>query len=336
MGKVVTLGEIMLRFSTETGIRIPQAESFSIHYGGGEANVAISLANYGHQVLFASKVPANGLGEAVKKHLNRFGVDTRHLLFGGDRLGTYYLESGVGERAANVIYDRAGSSFAAMEQLEWNLESLFNGVDIFHISGITPALSEKWRALALDIVQMAKKSGCKISFDVNYRSKLWSPEQAGKFLTQILPYVDYCSAGSLDAQKLLEIPSYSGTGRKEEMTYYYQAMQKRYPNISVFYSTNRTVNSASVNQLIGTMWAERNFYESQCHMIDPIVDRVGGGDAFAGGVLHSLLNKDTYSKAICFATAAAALKHTVYGDSNQFNQQEVENFLYFGSGKIVR
>ncbi|MGC6767999.1 PfkB family carbohydrate kinase [Enterococcus sp. LJL128] len=336
MGKVVTLGEIMLRLSTDGGIRIAQSEGFSAHYGGGEANVAVSLANYGHQVSFASKVPANGLGEAVKKHLNRYGVDTSALLSGGARLGTYYLESGAGERAASVIYDRAGSSFATMETSEWDLQKLFDGVDIFHVSGITPALSDSWKQLTLELITSAKNAGCKISFDVNYRGKLWSREEAGETIRQILPYVDYCSAGNLDAQHFLEIPAYDKTADEEETIYYYRSMQEKYPNISVFYSTRRKVHSASANELIGTLWAAGTYYESQCHQINPIIDRVGGGDAFAGGVLHGLLSSYDYQQVIRFATAASALKHTVHGDCNQFSCEEVESFLAAGSGKIVR
>lgn len=336
MGKVVTLGEIMLRLSTTAGTRLAQAEDFSAHYGGGEANVAISLANYGHHAVFASKVPTNELGHAVKKHLNRYGVDTSQLLMGGPRLGTYYLEAGVGERGASVVYDRAGSSFAVMEKLEWTLEELFQNTDIFHLSGITPALSASWRELTVTLLKAAKKAGCKISFDVNYRGKLWTPEEAGKSIRAILPYVDYCSAGSLDAQLFLGIPPYTGESDKEETIYYYQKMQEPYPNISVFYSTKRTVHSASVNELTGTLWADGAYYESQCHLIDPIIDRVGGGDAFAGGILHGLLMKDSYQKVVDFATAASALKHTVHGDCNQFSQEEVEAFLALGSGKIRR
>ena len=152
MGKVVTLGEIMLRLSTPVGIRVAQTENFAVHYGGGEANVAISLANYGHQVTFASKVPDNSLGEAAKKHLSRYGVSTEFVRTGGTRLGTYYLETGTGERAASVVYDRAYSSFAQIEEMEWDLHELFSGVEIFHISGITAALSKNWQSMTVALV----------------------------------------------------------------------------------------------------------------------------------------------------------------------------------------
>lgn len=335
MGKVVTLGEIMLRLSTQQGLRLAQSEGFEAHYGGGEANVAISLANYGHEVAFASKVPENSLGEAVKRHLQRYGVATNFLLQGGPRLGTYYMESGIGERAASVIYDRAGSSFAGMQEVEWDMAKLFDHVDIFHISGITPALSANWRKLTLTLMQAAKKAGCKISFDINYRGKLWTQKEAGETLQDLLPLVDYCSAGKMDALYLLEIPEMPKE-QPNEAIYYYQKMQELFPNIQVFYSTKREVYSASANQLIGTLWMENQYYESQAHRIDPIVDRVGGGDAFSGGVLHGLLNKDAPQSIINFATAASALKHTIHGDCNQFSQTEVESFLAAGSGKIIR
>ena len=334
MGKVVTLGEIMLRLSTNSGVRIAQADSLHAHYGGGEANVAISLANFGHDVYFASKTPENGLGEGVEKHLNRYRVHTDFLLKGGSRLGTYYVEAGIGERAANVIYDRTGSSFAEMTESEWQKEELFSNVDIFHISGITPALSLNWKKITILLVKAAKEAGCKISFDINYRGKLWSQKEAGETMSEILPLVDYCSAGKLDAIYLLGISEY--TGEENELAYYYPEIQMKFPNISILYSTKRNVLSASNNELIGTLWMNNSYYESQKHLINPIIDRVGGGDAFAGGVLHGILVQNTPQEMINFATAASALKHTVYGDCNQFSEQEVTSFLLAGSGKINR
>lgn len=334
MGKVVTLGEIMLRFSTQQGVRLAQSDDLAVHYGGGEANVAISLANYGHKALFASKVPQNPLGEAVKKHLNRYGVCTDFLLQGGQRLGTYYVESGIGQRAASVVYDRAGSSFASMTSLEWEPDKLFADVDIFHVSGITPALSKAWRSFTLELMKAAKARGCKISFDINYRGKLWSQAEASAVLKTLLPYVDYCSAGKLDALYLMGISEYSG--QEDELPYYYAELQKLYPNIQLFYSTKREVKSASENTLIGTLWTDQTYYQSKMHLLSPIVDRVGGGDAFCGGILHGILTQQEPQKNVDFATAASALKHTVQGDCNQFSQEEVNSFLAAGSGKIIR
>ncbi|MHC5249671.1 PfkB family carbohydrate kinase [Enterococcus sp. LJL90] len=335
MAKIVTLGEIMLRLSSTEGIRLTDSKQLAAHYGGGEANVAISLANYGHQVAYASKVPDNSLGTAVSQHLRKFGVNTAFLLKGGPRLGTYYMETGIGERAAAVIYDRVGSSFAEMKAIEWDTDALFDGVEIFHISGITPALSPTWQLLTLSLIKEAREKGCKISFDINYRGKLWTQAQASIVLQQILPYVDYLSAGKLDALHLLGIPA-SPENTENDLLYYYQEIKKMYPNIHLIYSTKRTVQSASTNLLIGTLFIENKYYESQLHEISPIVDRVGGGDAFAGGVIHGLLSNWQPQNIISFATAASALKHTIHGDCNQFTETEVSNFLAAGSGKIVR
>ncbi|AEB30156.1 2-dehydro-3-deoxygluconokinase [Carnobacterium sp. 17-4] len=337
MGKVVTLGEIMMRLSTNPGKRLSHAQQFEVCYGGGEANVAISLANYGHEVSFASKVPNNDLGQSVKKFLNGYGVSTSQLLFGGQRLGLYYMEAGVGKRSANVIYDRVGSSFGDMKKIEWNINTLFEDVDLFHISGITSALSKEWKNLTIDLIKMAKKAGVKISFDINYRSKMWSLEEARETIKLILPYVDYCSAGDMDARYILNISKYSGDiDDKNEMVYYYQEMQRLFPNIEVFYSTKRITHSATENDLTGNIWMGKHYYESNCHNINPIVDRIGGGDAFSGGVLHGLLCQYDPQMIIKFATAASALKHTVYGDCNQFSVSEVNDFLETGIGKINR
>lgn len=337
MEKVVTLGEIMLRLSTVAGTRLTLADSLSIHYGGGEANVAISLANFGHDTTFASMVPANGLGKAAKKHLQRFGVDTTQLLSGGPRLGTYYLEAGVGERAASVIYDRAGSSFATLTELPWNLDELFADAEIIHLSGITAALSKNWRTMLLQLMKSAKAHGVKVSFDVNYRGTLWTQAEAGDFLKKALPYVDYLSAGKMDAQFLLQVTPYTGEKNTQaETIYYFEQMQNLFPNIQLFYATKRVVHSASDNDLVGTLYKDGEYFESPVHHISPIVDRVGGGDAFSAGVLHGILEKMAPTDLIHFATAASALKHTVYGDCNQFSANEVANFMSAGSGKIIR
>ena len=332
MSKIVTLGEIMLRLSTEVGQRIPCAHSFQAHYGGGEANVAVSLANFGHQVAHATKVPENLLGTAVIQQLRSTGVDTSAVLVGGSRLGTYFLESGVGGRAAKVIYDRAGSSFAEICKNEWP-ENLLKDAAILHLSGITAALTSQWCDLLIELMELAHQQGCKVSFDVNYRGNLWSQKAAGAALDRLLPHVDYCSAGKLDAIHLLGIEESSAS--EEELSVYYQAMQKKYPSIKLFYSTKRVVHSASSHELTGTLWQE-GYYESVTHTLEPIVDRVGGGDAFSAGILHGILTEKNPQDLIEFATAAAALKHTVLGDANQFTAQEVETYLANRSGAIHR
>ena len=285
MAKVLTLGEIMLRLSTVES-RLAETSEMQAHYGGGEANVAISLANFGHQAYFASKVPDNALGLAVKHHLNRFGVHTDYLLFGGQRLGIYFLEQGFGIKAANVVYDRAYSSFSQMKENEWERLDLFAGIDLFHLSGITPALSPAWVELLIKLMQEAKSRKVKISFDINFRGKLWSQAQASVALKQILPYVDYLSAGKLDAQYLLGIENAQDLSLEQ----CYQEIKKRYPNIQVIYSTNRTILSAKHNQLQGTIYSQNQYYKSEVIDIPDIIDRVGGGDAYSAGILHGLLS----------------------------------------------
>ncbi|GCF93781.1 2-dehydro-3-deoxygluconokinase [Enterococcus florum] len=332
MGKVVTLGEIMLRLSTTVGERISTSRSFQAHYGGGEANVAVSLANFGHQVTFATKVPDNSLGMTVIQQIRRAGVDPSSILVGGPRLGTYYLEAGIGSRAAKVIYDRAGSSFAEICKNEWP-DDLLEGADILHLSGITAALSPQWCELLIEFMQLAHQKGCKVSFDINYRGNLWSQAAAGDALARLLPHVDYCSAGKLDAIYLLGIEERASSDG--EVMDYYQAIQEKYPSIELLYSTKRVVHSASSHELTGTLW-QNGYYESVTHRLNPIVDRVGGGDAFSAGILHGLLTGKNPQELVDFATAAAALKHTVHGDANLFTAQEVEAYMSNGSGVISR
>lgn len=331
MAKVLTLGEIMLRLSTVES-RLAETSEMQAHYGGGEANVAISLANFGHQAYFASKVPDNALGLAVKHHLNRFGVHTDYLLFGGQRLGIYFLEQGFGIKAANVVYDRAYSSFSQMKENEWERLDLFAGIDLFHLSGITPALSPAWVELLIKLMQEAKSRKVKISFDINFRGKLWSQAQASVALKQILPYVDYLSAGKLDAQYLLGIENAQDLSLEQ----CYQEIKKRYPIIQVIYSTNRTILSAKHNQLQGTIYSQNQYYKSEVIDIPDIIDRVGGGDAYSAGILHGLLSGYSAQEIVNFATAASALKHMVYGDCNQFTLEEVQAYLKNGSSKINR
>lgn len=334
MSSIVTFGEIMLRLSTSTGTHFGNAVSFQAHYGGAEANVAVNLANFDHDVAFASKVPDNALGLAAKRHLQKYGVKTNELLFGGNRLGTYYLDSGVGERSSAVIYDRANSSFASVQEMEWDFEQLFENVNILHVSGITPSLSEKLAEITMNMVKEAKKRDIKVSFDINFRSKLWNHEQASKVISNILPYVDYCSAGKMDAIYLLGIPeTHSG---QNDTDYYYQKMHEKFSNIQVFYSTNREVHSATSNTLQGTLWKDGKTYLSKVHKLEPIIDRVGGGDSFSAGILHGLLTGADLNYTVSFATAYSSLKHTVFGDCNPFTVKEVENLMENGTAKINR
>ncbi|WP_086304084.1 MULTISPECIES: sugar kinase [unclassified Enterococcus] len=334
MSKILTLGEVMLRFSTTENMRLSESSQFEANYGGGEANVAISLANYGHNVSFASKVPDNVLGTAVKSHLLKYGVEVSHLLIGGERLGSYYLEVGIGLRASNVVYDRKYSSFAMIEDLEWNLDRLFENVSVFHISGITPALSSEWRLNALMLMREAKARGIAVSLDINYRGKLWTLEDCGNFVREAANYVDYLSAGHLDALNFFNIENKLTT--EEELQYFYSEIVKLYPEIKVIYSTTREIINANHNKLKGNLFLRGKLYYSQEYDIPYIVDRVGGGDAYAGGILHGILTNKKPEAIVEFATVASAMKHTVHGDHNQFSKEEIEEIMKTGVKEIRR
>jgi len=339
MKKVVTLGEIMLRLSTHTGERLSQTNKLTMHYGGAEANVSVALSRFGYDVHFVSKVPNNPLGEAAERHLKSHGVRTDYLVKGGERLGTYYLESGVGERSAQVVYDRKYSSFSSLilEELDL-LEEILKDASLFHVSGITLALSPSLRELTMLVLQKAKEYGIQTSFDFNYRAKLWSQREASQAIKPLLPYVDICFCGELDAMYLLDIPAADTSLTKtEKLEYYYRKIKDMYPNILYMSSTFRTVQSASDHKLQGNLYVNGELYQSKEHHIDHIVDRVGGGDAFASGVLHGiLLGTLSPEQLISFATAASALKHTVHGDCNVFSVEEISQFVEHGSGKIMR
>jgi 2-dehydro-3-deoxygluconokinase len=337
MTKIVTFGEILLRLSTKQGNRLSQTGELNLHYGGAEANVGVSLANFGHDVYFVSKVPNNPLGTAVERHLKTYRVHTDFLLKGGERLGAYYVESGVGERSAQVTYDRKYSSFTELTMEEIDFDEVFHEATLFHLSGITPALSPSLNEIVLFSLKKAKEYGVTTSIDFNYRSKLWSQQEAGKTLKRLLSYVDICSCGELDAVYLLGIEKANHSlEEKEKLKYYYDKIQELYPNILYLSSTFRTVISASTNKLQGNLYTKGDLYQSKIHHIDHIVDRVGGGDAFAAGILHGIIENMLPEQTVSFATAASALKHTLHGDCNNFSKAEIETFSENAPGKIVR
>jgi 2-dehydro-3-deoxygluconokinase len=337
MKKIVTLGEIMLRLSTTTGVRLFQTDQVTMQYGGAEANVGVSLARFGHEVYFVSKIPNNPLGKAVERHLKSHGVHIDYLVNGGERLGTYYVETGVGPRSAQVTYDRKYSSFSGLTLEEVDFEQVFDGASLFHISGITPALSPSLKELTYTALKKAKDLGVMTSFDFNYRAKLWSQKEAGETMKPILPYMDICFCGELDAIYLLNLEEAdNGLEKEQKLIHYYEKIQEMYPNIKYFSSTFRNVISASTNTLQGNLYVEGKLFQSRVHHIDHIVDRVGGGDAFAAGILDGILKEETPHQIVSFATAASALKHTVHGDCNIFSKEEIHTFAETEPGKIVR
>ena len=340
MAKIVTLGEIMLRLSTDNNERFVQANHFAACYGGGEANVAVSVSNYGHDAYFVSKLPNNEIGEAAKQALNRYGVHTDYVVRGGNRLGIYYLETGSSLRPSKVIYDRAGSSISEATADEFDFDKIFANADWFHFSGITPALSDNAIEITKKALIAAKKHNVMVSCDLNFRKKLWTSEKAISVMKPLMQYVDVCIGNEEDAKLCLgfEPDSDVENGKTDASGYYsiFQKMQKEF-GFKYVVSTLRESYSASHNGWKALIYDGKEFYESKHYDIHPIVDRVGGGDSFSGGLIHGLLKYKDQGKALEFAVAASALKHTIPGDFNLVNEQEVETLMNGdASGRVQR
>lgn len=340
MAKTVTLGEIMLRLSTPNYKRFVQSDSFDVVYGGGEANVAVSLSNYGHKSYFVSKVPENPIGQAAVNHLRRYGVSEDYILRGGDRLGIYYLETGASMRPSKVVYDRANSAFSLSNADEYNWDEIFKDCSWFHFSGITPALGEDVAKLTKIACQEAKKRDVMISVDLNYRANLWSPEQAQKVMTELMQYVDVCIGNEEDAELTLGFKPgntdvVSGDLELEGYKNMFKQMKEKY-DFKLVVSSLRVSHSASDNGWSACAYDGKDFYHSKEYQIR-LVDRVGGGDSFAAGLIHGLLRGDDFKNALEFAVAASALKQTIPGDFNMVSEAEVEK-LKGGdaSGRVQR
>ena len=326
MAKIVTLGEIMLRLSTPGQKRFVQSESFDVVYGGGEANVAVSLASFGHDTYFVSKLPKHEIGQSAINALNRYQVNTNYVVRGGDRMGIYYLETGASMRPSKVIYDRAHSSISLAKPEEFNFDEIFKDTTWFHWSGITPALSKDAAELTRQACIAAKKAGATISVDLNYRKKLWTPEQAQSVMKDLMKYVDVCIGNEEDAELVLGFkPSHANvtSGQLEIESYktIFKGMKETF-GFQMIATTLRESYSATKNGWSALLYDGINFYQSKKYMIDPIIDRVGGGDSFSGGLIHGLITKEKQD-AIEFAVAASALKHTIPGDFNQVTEEEV-------------
>ncbi len=322
---ILCVGETLMRFSTQVGTHFYDTTKLNLHYGGAEANVAINLSSLGHQTTYFTKVPDNQLGHSAIRHTQKYGVNASEVLFGGSRMGAYYVESGAGPRASKIIYDRANSSISEMKISEVDVDALLEGKTMLHITGITAALSEDSREMTKELMKKAHEKGITVNFDVNYRSKLWTIEECKIFLQDVLPYVDYLSAGKRDAITFFGVPEIEE--QENELDYYYQKMNEMYPNIKIFYSTLRNVISATHNTLQGTFWKAGVTYYSKVQNMDHIIDRIGGGDAFAAGVLHGILEGKDPEYTINFATAFSSLKHTVNGDVSPFSVEETEKTM---------
>lgn len=340
MAKIVTMGEIMLRLSTPGNNRFVQSDSFDVNYGGGEANVAVSLSNFGHDAFFVSKVPAHEIGQAAVNSLRKFGVHTDFLARGGDRLGIYYLETGSSLRPSKVIYDRAHSSICEANPEDFDFEKIFAGADWFHWSGITPAISDKAAECLKQACIAAKKAGVTVSCDLNFRKKLWTSEKAQSIMRPLMQYVDVCIGNEEDAEMCLGFkPSSDVESGKTEADGYMSIFTKMQQEFGFQYviSTLRESFSASNNGWKALIYNGKEFYQSRRYEITPIVDRVGGGDSFSAGIIHGLVSKMSQGDALEFAVAASALKHTIPGDVNMVNIQEVESLAAGNtSGRVQR
>ena len=327
MAKIVTLGEIMLRLSSPQQQRIVQAVDFDINYGGGEANVAVSLSNYGHDAYFVSKVPTHEVGQASVNALRKFGVNTSYVARGGDRLGIYFLETGASMRPSKVIYDRAGSAIAEASLKDFDFDEIFKGKDWFHFSGITPAISDKAADITLMACKAAKKHNVTVSCDLNFRKKLWTSKKAQSIMKPLMEYVDVCIGNEEDAELCLGFKPKSDVNAGNTDAAGYEEIFKQMKvefGFKYVVSTLRESFSATHNGWKALIYDGNEFYESKRYDILPIIDRVGGGDSFAGGLINGLLTKETMGEALEFAVAASALKHTIPGDMNLVSVEEVE------------
>lgn len=340
MKKIVTFGEIMLRLQPPGFKRFEQAVSFDAVYGGGEANVSVSLANFGMNACFVTKLPANPLGQAAVNELRKFGVDTSKIVRGGERIGIYFAEKGASQRPSKVVYDRNHSAIMGSSPDEYDWKNIFTGADWFHFTGITPALGEHCATAVLEACKVARDMGVVVSCDLNYRKNLWTPQQAGAVMEKIMPFVDVCIANEEDAEKVFGIKAddtdvaggkishegYVGVAGKLAERFGFKAVA----------ITLRGSISASVNN-----WAAMLFMDKQATFSSEynimIVDRIGGGDSFAAGLIYAMLEDYNARDTVNFAVAASCLKHSIEGDTNHVSVAEVQTLVKGdGSGRVQR
>jgi 2-dehydro-3-deoxygluconokinase len=340
MSRVICFGEIMMRLSPPGFQRFVQANSFGLCFGGGEANVSVSLADFGVDAAFVTRLPDNPLGQSAVNELRRYGVDTGDIARGGDRIGIYFLEKGASQRPSKVIYDRKNSSFAQAKPGDFDWKKVFGGADWFHFTGITPALGESVAQLTMEAAAAAKKHGLKVSCDLNYRKNLWSPEKARGVMTELMQYVDICIANEEDAEKVFGIKAENtdvADGKLDEDGYAKVAavLAYRFKFEKVAITLRRSI-SASDNQWSAILLDRSGVLKSKSYPIR-IVDRVGGGDSFSAGLIFGLLNGYCSQEALDFAVAASCLKHSVEGDFNHITAEEARALMEGdGSGRVQR
>lgn len=340
MAKIVTLGEIMLRLSTPNNQRFVQSDNFDVVYGGGEANVAVSLANYGHDAYFVTKLPKHEIGQCAVNALRKYGVHTDYIARGGDRVGIYYLETGASMRPSKVIYDRAGSSISEAAIDTFDFDEIMKDADWFHWSGITPAISDSAAKITELACKAAKKHNVTVSVDLNFRKKLWTSEKAQQVMKPLMQYVDVCIGNEEDAQLCLGFHPEANVEAGDTQAKGYETIFKQMKEEFGFQyvvSSLRESYSATHNGWKALLYDGKEFYESKHYDINPIIDRVGGGDSFAGGLIHGILTKQSPKEALEFAVAESALKHTVPGDFNLVSEEEVEALCNGdASGRVQR
>lgn len=340
MGKIVTFGEIMLRLAPNGYYRFFQDDQMQATFGGGEANVSVSLANYGLESAFVTKLPKHAIGQGAVNSLRALGVDTKHIVRGGDRVGIYFLEKGASQRGSVCIYDRAHSAIQEAKREDFDWDAIFEGAEWFHFTGITPALGANVVDICMDACKAAKAKGVKISCDLNYRGKLWTREEARKAMTQLCEYIDVCISNEEDAKDVFGIEAEgtdvtSGKLNKEG----YKSVAKQLADKFGFEKvaiTLRTSISANDNDWAGMLYDGKDYcFSKEYHL--HIVDRVGGGDSFGGGLIYSLTTGKSTQEAIEFAVAASALKHSIEGDFNRVTVAEVEKLAGGdASGRVQR
>lgn len=346
MGKIVTFGEIMLRLATPGYLRFSQTNELSATFGGGEANVAVSLANYGMDAEFVTRLPENDIAAACVKDLHKHGVKTDHIVYGGDRMGIYFLETGAVARASKVVYDRAHSAISEIKpgMIDW--EQVLAGADWFHWTGITPAISQGAADVCLEAIQTANRLGIPVSCDLNYRKNLW---KYGKKVSEVMPDLvagcDIILGNEEDAEKVFgikpegfDVTATAGEVNAAEFESVCTQLMQRFPRARKVIITLRGSINANHNTWGGVLYDGKQLFQSPRYDITHIVDRVGGGDSFMGGLIYGLL---TYpqddQQALNFAVAASCLKHTIYGDYNEVTVKEVENLMKGdGSGRVSR
>lgn len=340
MPKVITFGEMMLRLSPEGYLRFVQSDRMEATFGGGEANVAVSLAEFGVSTAFVTKLPSHEIGQMAVNSLRRYGVDTSSIVRGGDRVGVYYLEKGASQRGSLCIYDRAHSAIAEAGPQDFDWDRIFDGAEWFHFTGITPALGPNVTALCLDACKAAKKNGLKISCDLNYRSKLWTREEARRTMGELCRYVDVCIANEEDASDVFGIAAEGTDVQNGQISREgYQSVARTLAAQFGFKLTAITLRSslsANDNDWAAMLYDGETFYYSKSYHIH-IVDRVGGGDSFCGGLIYSLLQSTDPQNALEFAVAASCLKHSVEGDFNHVTVGEVKKLAAGNaSGRVQR